>query len=94
MFNIFEELSENLLQEEVIEALVTVSVIEEFDGESLSFIIDKVLDGSNCVEGDLFLIERDLLEDEDAVHQAKLKIGWYEDVSFPNIECVSIRPVS
>ncbi|MEI3610453.1 hypothetical protein [Pseudogracilibacillus sp. SO10305] len=94
MFNIFDELSENLHQEEIIEALVTVSIIEEFDGENLSFTIDKVLSGSNHVEGDLFLVERSVLEDEDAVHQAKLKIGYYENLSFPNIECVSIRPVS
>lgn len=94
MFNVFNELDEFLLQEEMVNALVSVSVIEEYEGTELSFNIDKVLKGNDDIEGDLFLVEKSVLEDEDAVYQAELKISWYEHVSFPNIECVSIRPVS
>lgn len=94
MTNVFHELHEYLLETEVVVALAKVSIIEEYEGTELSFSIEEVLEGNDDVQGDLFFVEKSEWNEDVVVYQAELKLSWYENLSFPNIECINISPAA
>lgn len=87
-------LKDFLVSKEEAEVTARVCESEDYEDKFITMIVEGIVEGEAKIMNEVFLSGADILNIYAHKFQANIEVSWFENTSFPFINCIDIWEVN